>query len=671
MKFSFHNKLTIKTHNKKYEFYNKILNSTLNQLSKFEKFNEYISIGNGIPNTEIQNSFHLSNFIITIPLKEKTIQSDISKGELFAKYEFAILNKNLINNITEVGLSDNSLNPTIFNYYSLISNDNINGVFIDTNDEIVFEITIYLNVFESNNLFLTAGTNPFIEFLLGNGLGDIYICNGSNYSRSERIYREITDDKILTPCNKVASISENSLELEFNQNLNNGEIDEILFISDNRVFARRYLKDFKPVVSESITLSPSENYVIKIDDDIQNINSIIKDSNQTKEENYFVSHFANSLGDKLNLPFNNLFNSSTSRFLSKDSKNLFFILNEKVFGYKNEDFTIKELNTSNIRDEYITKIISFDQYVFIISKIHPFISTYILSNDTLEKIENNFESFENIDQLENYQQIDITHFKNNEFALGLITNNKTALTIYFKLNENNNFEITHQISNNKEFNYLLAMYKNNFCDGQIIYLKEGPSSVECRIVTHSSDKTETDIYSSLAYHLTKDATNIYCKNRAIISEKKSSPSIIIYYYPQIYEYNLPLISNEISNHISNNLNYIIQKHENNNFKIYNLIGYNNPEEFKDTLSNYVDLTKILDFEFMQDTLLIFLNDEENPIVAFNLKLNKTQIENISDKNSSYLVNLNKYNKLGKNNEIVNFSFSSMVRLWYFLIKFLK
>ena len=79
----------------------------------------------------------------------------------------------------------------------------------------------------------------------------------------------------------------------------------------------------------------------------------------------------------------------------------------------------------------------------------------------------------------------------------------------------------------------LSIYKNNFCDGQMIYLKEGASSVECRIVTHNANQIETDVYSSLAYHLTKDATKIHCKNRAIISEKSTDPSIVIYYYPQI------------------------------------------------------------------------------------------------------------------------------------------
>ena len=95
MNFSFHNKLTIILKNKKYEFYNSILKSTLNQLANFGKFNEYISIGNGLPNSDFQNNFHLSNYISTHQLSNKSIQSDISKGDLFAKYEFIVSKENL------------------------------------------------------------------------------------------------------------------------------------------------------------------------------------------------------------------------------------------------------------------------------------------------------------------------------------------------------------------------------------------------------------------------------------------------------------------------------------------------------------------------------------------------------------------------------------------------
>lgn len=666
MIFSFHNKLEVKTKNSTYEFYNTILNSTLIQLSNFQKYNEHISLGNGESNPEIQQNFHLTNYLYTLKLQNYSMQSDISKGNLFAKYEY-LLNPKDINSsfITELGLSDNGKNPKIFNYFSLISNETPNGIEINDLEEIAFEITINLTINESS-LTLTSGNNPLIEFFLGNGIDKVFISNGTNYSSNERINRELSQNNVLFPCKMESIVNDNSLVLSFSQKLNIGEIDEILFITNNRVFARQNLKEFNPTITNQISLMPKENYVIKINDDIKNINSIINTSTQTEETDYYVSKYANSFGDKISLPFNNLFTHQTSRFISKDSKLLFFLINDKVYGYKNLDYSIIELDTSQIKEDNILKIISFENFVFVISKIFPYISTYLIENKRLIKCNNNFSSIDNIEKLNTYLQIDITLCKNNNFILGIICENKSALSIYFQYNKESGFNYKSQISNNKEFHYLLAMYKNNFCDGQMIYLKEGENSAECRIITHSSTENETDVYSPLAYHLTKDAVNISCKDRAIISQKSTTPSLVIYYYPQIYEYNLPLISNEINDYISGDLNYIIQEHNNKQYSVYNIVGYDKPEIFFNELSDIVDASKIQDFEFLNDSLLIFLDDINKPVITVNLNLNKTQIQNLSTKNINYDISYNKYNKLGSNNEVVLFSLSTRINLWFFL-----
>jgi len=663
MNFSFHNKLLIKTNNKQYEFYNTILESILFQLSNFQPFNEYISVGNGQPNQDSQNSFHLTNLLLTEKLCNKSIQSDISKDNLFAKYEY-VISRNLIKSdyITELGLSNNDANPTVFNYFSLISNETPNGINLNDSTELLFEITIYLTINETSGTLLTSGQNPFIEFLLGNGIDNVFVCKGTNYSKNTRISRELSSTSELFLCEKKSAIQNNSLEISFETSLATGEIDEILFVTNNKVFARKNLKEFKPTITNSSTFTAKENYIIKIDDDIKSINSVTNLTNQTTESNYYVSRFANSFGDKISLPFDNLFNSTTSRFLSKCGKNIFFVSNEKVYGFTNIDFQIKQLNTNNVDDSYILKIISFDNFVFVISKIKPYISGYVILNNSLIKQNNCFENFENIDNLEDFLQIDITKCNNGNFIAGIIKKDKTAISIYFNHNTESGFSIINQISNEKEFNYLLAMFKNNFCDGQIIYLKEGATSAECRIVTHHANISETDIYSSLAYHLTKNATNIYCKSRAIISEKNTEPSLVVYYYPQIFEYNFPLLSNEKRNYISNNLNYVIQELSNNEFKTYNIVGYNEPEEFINNISKFSNNKTIIDVEILNDSILLFLDDLEEPVIAVNLNLNKTQIENLSTNNTDYLISSNNYNKLGTENELVNFQFKLKVRL---------
>ena len=670
MIFSFHNKLTVRASNKKYSFYNTLLSSTLQQLSTFGKINEYISIGNGLPNSESQNAFHLTSHIATAKLIFKSIQSDISKGSLFAKYQYKLQKSDVLaTHITEVGLSNNETTPTIYNYFSLITDETPNGIDITNSDEILLEVTLNLTISENNQTILTSGNNPLIEFLLGNGLGDVYACSGSNFAENTRMNRQIPTNKEKYICTKTATIQNNSLKIDFECNLNIGELDEILFISADKVFARKNLKEHLTLSSETLNLTPKANYVIKIDSDIKSIVSVTKQSDQTVESNYFVSKYANSFGDEISLPFNNIFDSTTSRFLSKDGKFIFFVSNTKVYAYKNEDFKITEINTKEIVEDYITKIISFDKFVFIISKVAPYISTYIIEGNMIKSTSNNLKSFEKYSDFETIQQADVTWCNNGKFIIGLILNDSSALSIYLTYDDTNGFSTSSFLTNSREFNYIIAMYKNNFCDGRMIYLKEGETSLKCRLVTHSADGTETDVYSSLAYALVKDATNIYTKGRAIISEKSTTPSVVIYYYPQVYEYDLPLISTELKNYISQDMNYIIQKTETNEYKIYNLVGYDTPEEFSDGFLSILPYNQIVDFEFMKDSLLIFTNLSDKPVVAFNLKLNKTQIENLSDKDAEYLVAVEKYNKLGSDGKQIKFKLETKVNLWYFQTEF--
>lgn len=676
MKFSFHNKLEINVNGIKRVFFNTMLTSLLQKLSNFESYNQYLCIGNGVPDTEKQSKCTLTNYLTQATLNSKQIQSEIDKDILYATYQYKI-KKTDINSthISEVGLGENEKidenNPTIYNYFSLISDDSPNGIDISNLDEIVFEITIYLNLSEDSDFLLTAGKNVFIEFLLGNGLDEVYTSTGSNFANNARIKRTITENQPLQVCEKSASIINNTLTLSFENTLSQGEIDEILYVSNKQVFARKNLKEHNDVKTGEITTTPKANYVIKLEEDIKTISSIKRNSDNASETNYFATNYANSYGDKVFLPFGNLFDANTPRFISKYGQMILFVYNSKVYAYQNKNFMITEINTREITDENIKNIISFDKFIFIISETDPYISTYIVSENTIKKVENNFGKFEHYAEFETMQAIDITLSNDNTFMLGILTNTNTALTLYFTFDNSLGFEIGDYITNSKQFNYVLAMYKNNFCDARMIYLKEGESSLYCRIVTHMPDKSETDVYSSLAYSLTNNCTKIYAKSRGIISEKNADTKIVIFYYPQMFQYNLPLISDEVSDYISHNLNYIIQKLADGSYKTYNLVGYDTPESFTNDISDLVNHDKILDIEFLDDTVLFFLDDDLEKVVAFNLKLNKTQIENVSKNDDSYSISYLAYDKLGKSGQAVNFSFVTQVNLWYFQTKFLK
>ena len=88
---------------------------------------------------------------------------------LFARYEFYLANNNTsLEYLTELGLSNDEQNPSIYNYFSLISDETPNGINISNKDEVLFEITINLTI-EEQSILLTSGQNPFIEYLLGYG----------------------------------------------------------------------------------------------------------------------------------------------------------------------------------------------------------------------------------------------------------------------------------------------------------------------------------------------------------------------------------------------------------------------------------------------------------------------------------------------------------------------
>ena len=175
----------------------------------------------------------------------------------------------------------------------------------------------------------------------------------------------------------------------------------------------------------------------------------------------------------------------------------------------------------------------------------------------------------------------------------------------------------------------------------------------------------------MAYLLTYGTKEIYTKNRAIIVEKTTEPYLWIYFYPQVYRYNLSILGSEEDDFISTNLLYLIQKYNNSSYKIYNLVGYVTPTEFTNGFPNEVDQSKILGFEFLNDSLLIFMNDSTEPIIAYNFKETSMLIENVSNNEDQYEIVVNKYNLLGSNNEGVIAKLAVNISIWFLQKEIIK
>ncbi len=649
MKFKIRNKLEITTNNRKYTFFNKMLDSVYNKYSSFESFNNCVLIGNGEESNN-QKEYKLTNKILAILLNTEIIQNDISKGQLYIKKNF-VINSNMIcnNYIKEIGITDSINSTTIYNYFSLVNDEYPEGIFKDTS-ELYCTITLYLDIDIKNEDFcFLSGNNPFINYLLGEGLqkgvtayfGDYYYSSDNSL-----IYYPDLDDNIqLTTTIK----NNDTFELSFDFVIKHKIIKSIFLLINKTPFAVLKLQNYYTFTENSGIYTPKTHYIIDMGENIKSVKYISNTENNTQELNAFTTKYANEFGYEIVPPFANLFNSDSPKFVSNDGSYIAFVHKNNVYIFKNIDYQIQQINTHNLIVENIKSIQLIDDFVFIFSNIEPYIFSYQILNGELKKLKINFNNFNDFDLLKNSIKYAVSKTSSNDFMFGLIANeNKNGHTLYFSLFENE-LDFTIKLTSDYQFSYVLAINSNNYCDAQIIYLQEGEYSYNSRIVTHYPDKTIKDVYSSLAYTLTKDAKEIYVKDRAIIAEKTTSPKIQIYHYPQVYQYLFPEVENENDYYISNNLLYMAVKKNDNTFHFYNLVGYNEIFEFVNHLPDYINYTDISNIIFMKDLFLIFFNNSSN-ILAFTLKQNKTLIENLSSNTSNYLINYEKYNFLGENNE---------------------
>ncbi|MBQ8424534.1 MAG: hypothetical protein IJX17_00755 [Clostridia bacterium] len=664
MNYKLHNKIEISNGKNNYTFFNTMLESICEQFKELKSYNDYLALGTGT-GTHSTDNFHLLSYKKSYKLQDDIISNDISKSnEIFIKKNL-VINDSTIDGIyiTEAGITDkNILNPTIYNYFSFITDNTPNGILKEEGKPLEISIYIYLEISKSSDAFLTSGDNKFIEFLLGNGLRDkIYCTKGNNLSdNTKSISRGFPRNCKLTECESIFIKNESSFKLSFKANLGTGETSEIVFLIGNKPFARINLLEYKNTIVETKNHSCSSNNNIIIDENIKSIEYI----ENSDGLDYKLAKHGYNFSDKINLPFHNLFNNESPRFLSKDGKMIFFINNDKIYGYINEYHTISEIKTNGVSSNNITNIISFDKYVFIVSKSAPYISSYIVENNTFIKCSIDFNSFPQNSLLSNIYKIDITLGNNNRFMFGFLDNeNHNGHILYYTFDRvNKMFYFENYYKSDYNFTNVLGMYKNTYCDAMIMFFKYNTTIYETRIVYFYQDKTNSETYSQEAYNILSDAKEIYIKGRALIVEKSYFPFINIYTYPSKNKYNILLENNEINDYLSTNLYYLIQKEKDFLYKIYNITDFDNPTLFSMGLPTQINPKQILDFEFLNDTLLIFLDSEYEKIVAYNFLENSSLIENISSEISSYNLRLEKYDLIGKNNEGVISTFSVDINL---------
>lgn len=655
---NFHNKICIESKNFKYEFFNTMLESVYDKLSNLESYCDKIAFGSGIKNVE-DNTFKLANFCSAFDLETSTIQNDLSGAELFVKKTVTIDTSALkLNYLTEAGITSNGddpINPTIYNYYSFIDENSPNGIDISSGDPLTISVYIYLNLSNATAGLFTKGKNPFISFLLGEGIASksLYAARGDNLTDNvliERVNSYIGEKyKCSFSCTK-----DSFLNLKFEADLKTGLISEIVFFVDDVVFARlntRYLDQNKEV---NETCTPKANYVIDLKTGVVDVSSVFNLSSGQKETNIFVVRYATGFASKIALPFNNLFNIYSQRFLSKDGDKLFFVAGDYVYLYKNEDYKINQIFAANLQIQDIYKIVSFDDFMFVFSRFAPYVFAYKIQNNSPISISIDLSSFEDYANLDIYHDIDIVQGKNGKFMIGFIApvNTTTGYTLYLDYDEStNSFIYDSYISTpNYTFSYILPIHKNNFSDAEIWYLQAGATSTRCRRSIHRPDKSFSTGYTIVAYYYTNSTTAIYVKSRAVIVEKNTAPKCWVYYYPQLYRFELSHFADSEKCYISNNLLHMITKSADGKYAAFNLVGYDTPAAFDVDIPDEIDQSKILHIEFLIDSVLFFMDDDTEPIIGYNLNVNGTCIENVSNKQIDYSVYLTRKFPLGESGE---------------------
>lgn len=666
MKIIYNSTATLSVSGKEYAFKGKLLSTVFGRLQTKEPYFDYIAVGSGT--NEDLEPHKLGNFLAAFPLQKKDWNFNPSSNTVYST-KYLSLTSSILDGkkISEIGFcSSLAQDGEIYSYFSLKNQDYPDGILKVKGESIELEITIELSITYKSLSLLTLGENDFIKFLLGEGLTEeIFAVRGMLYLKNEPLVREPPIYSKKYPAKiKFLPQNENSLIISFDFDLEFGELREIVLLYGDRPFARLNVSEFRSPQTVSETFSPKGNYCVDLEKDVLDVLDVLNTSSNKNEQEYFVRSYASAFADKITLPFSDSITSTSPRFLSADGDKIFFVSNDNFFGYAYSMGRVIQLQIKNNRVQNIIKIVGFDKYIFVLSKTSPFVFAYVLKEGVYESVPTDFlEKYSNLSRIFSSKISDIAFFRSGLFALGFIDENRIANIMYFNFSDNLNKFLFDSAFTNQEhsFDFMLAMSYTNFSDGKLMFLKGGNLSSDCRIVTFFPDKTNTDIYSIVAYYFTKDTKQIQVKGRAVVVEKTTSPHIFVYYYPQVYRFSLELFEDELDDFFSVNMLYMAQKLPDGSFTFYNLISYDQAMPFENSLKDFVEQDKIDSIEFLDNCLLVFLKNGQG-VVGISLKNDGVVIENVSSNSDKYSITYKKASLLGANNEGVKVTFNATVKL---------
>lgn len=653
MKVKLHNNYEIILGNTTYFAYNTITKGIFDAINQFKNYGQGIALGNGQKELGYQD-MQLSNFIQTLPAQIEEIQCDPSKGTMFIKRTASSTGIAEEMDITELGITSSNQSQVQGEIYShaYIKNDSgdIVAIHKDADVDLFIRYTMYLE-FDDTKTFLTAGDNLLVKAIFGSleNKPKIKISRGQNNTQNgEFVHRNIPNASIAYNVRNTRISQEDGTEtIRYSFDVKSGEICELVMMFDDQPVIRYCLVGEGSKEETNLPdLLSQNNYTLDLGANIAEVCDIYDENGETVS-GYKIRHYARDFSDWIDDPFEASFSSDCARWVSGDGDKIAFVADGTVYVYLNKNYALYKIS-QNISSINLKKIIMFENFIFAIYEGSEPIKLYKINDDFVaEQLDVDMSKYSLFSSEYDWQEIQIISDDCQNFAIGVVHGAIARKAVLIKaVLANNVLTITDAQYTNVDFVvHSFALYKNNFCNCMIGFITNNYKGEEenFRIEQIFADYTSKVTNEIPAYNLS-NAIAIEGKSRAVVAKMSQKPYLWLYYYPQAYRYSISLTEG-VKNWVSTNLLYIIQKYDDTQtpYKIYSLNDYNNPQEFTNGFPSQLDMSTVVDFEFLVDTLIIFTNDKT---YAINLQINQTVLENMPEAGKSYTANIIKEKLLG-------------------------
>lgn len=661
------NRLTITTKDKTIVSYNNLLTPTIEFLSEFKPYAEFVAIGTGNKETT-EDMERLESWAKTLPLVTDSFNFDPMNGELFLTQKLVLDEDNpTALEIVEIGLTADSVNPNPKIANRFLANAGA-SIFRDPYEEMTIEITVYLEQNNENTVKFTGGSNPLVKFLLGGGAEtpvSFGLARGYDQSPNSEIVKRTIDS--VEPVEGLVSVttdlSTHSIEFKIETDLGFGVVDEILLIFGNSVVARENVKEVSGVVSGmTLTFTADADNMVTINEN--GLNSVTKVTNSsTGEEIAFSTRkFATSfqsVESEVLAGFG--ITASTPRVIERTGKKLGFIVGNslKVFDFSGDEVVEHDTSVVNMTNAYLYAM--YDKFIFL--KIKNSFNSFDVR--AYELVGNSYVSRDFNANCTNYNGV----AKNQEwFAMdvgkaGEADNNQTMLFLtsgiwlfgYYLYQD----AVTGSFESNK-WTYTNYYYSNTVASmtktnrHQMAYVSHDTKNDNCVIWLDKAFRPNKDSFAVDIVKNYKDNGYPKIAKNFIYAVDPSQNALKVFNVDDSVGKTLSF-DGEITT--SNAMEYIAVKTDG-KYKLYYLDGDMTPYEFNDFLP-CAEGESIVGLEFVGDFVLKFLEDGRIKKITFNK--NKLIVESI-EKGTTVDVSYVKDNTPGISGEPVKAVFKVNAKL---------